>query len=260
MIEKTLATHFDEARMDAIFAPLDQCRLPGVAVAVAIDGKPVYRRGFGLAHMELPVILGPAMRMRIGSTTKHFVALAFLLLCEEGRASLDDPIAHYVPEIHEASGHATVRQLMGHTSGIRDAMTISMLINGAATRVSDAYILELYQTLADVDTAAGTSWSYNNGAYVLLTAAIERITGESLETVLRERIFEPVGMHDTMLRRSDNDFVANSAALHFRTAEGRFTRDYMGSEISGPGGIVSTMDDMLRWLRHMDDPLSLIHI
>ncbi|WP_395397725.1 serine hydrolase domain-containing protein [Novosphingobium sp. BL-8A] len=254
MTQATVTTNFDEARIDAIFAAIDQCSQPGAAVGIAIDGTPVYRRGFGLAHMELPVALGPGMRMRIGSTTKHFTALAYLLLCEEGRGSLDDPIGRHLDEIGEATGRVTMRQLMGHTSGIRDAMTVSMLTNGAPTKVSDADLLANYRAIEDVDFAPGTSWSYNNGAYVLLTAAIERITGETLDAVLRKRIFEPVGMHDTMLRRWDDGFVPNSAALHFRAADGRFTRDYMGSEVSGAGGVVSTMDDMLRWLRHMDAP------
>ncbi|TCU52881.1 CubicO group peptidase (beta-lactamase class C family) [Novosphingobium sp. PhB57] len=254
MTQGTVATHFEEAQIDAIFASIDQCSQPGAAVGIAINGVPVYRRGFGLAHMELPVVLGPAMRMRIGSTTKHFTALAYLLLCEEGSASLDDPIGKHVDEINAASRLVTMRQLMGHTSGIRDAMTVSMLTNGALTKVTDADILAYYRTIEDVDFTPGTSWSYNNGGYVLLTAAVERITGETLDTVLRKRIFEPVGMYDTMLRRWDDGFVPNSAALHFRATDGRFTRDYMGSEVSGAGGVVSTMDDMLRWLRHMDAP------
>ncbi|HWK36807.1 serine hydrolase domain-containing protein [Sphingomonas sp.] len=254
MTQTAARTHFDPAGIDQIFAAVDQCGQPGAAVAIAIDGVPVYRRGFGLANMELPVLLGPGMRMRIGSTTKHFTALAYLLLCEEGRAAIDDPVGAHIGEIHAASRDVTMRQLMGHTSGIRDAMAVSMLTNGTGVPVGDADLLRYYQTIADVDFAPGTSWSYNNGGYVLLTAAIERITGETLDDVLRTRIFEPVGMFDTRLRRWDTDFVPNSATLHFRRADGRFTRDYMGSEISGAGGIVSTMDDMLRWLRHMDAP------
>lgn len=244
----------DEKAIDAIFASVDQGSLPGAAVAIAIDGVPVYRRGFGLAHMELPVVLSPSMRMRIGSTTKHFTALAFLLLCEEGRADLDVPIGTYLPEVHAASHGATVRQLLGHVSGIRDAMTLSMQLDGLARFTTDSDLLAYYACIDDVDFPAGTSWSYNNGAYVLVTAAIERLTGRPLEEVLRERIFEPVGMHDTLLRRTDRGFVPNSAALHFRTPDGTFTRDTMGAEITGAGGIVSTMDDMLRWLAHMDAP------
>ncbi|WP_454887460.1 serine hydrolase domain-containing protein [Sphingomonas oryzagri] len=246
--------HFDEEKVDEIFAAVDQCRQPGAAVAVAVDGVPVYRKGFGLANMELPVLLGPSMRMRIGSTTKHFTALAYMLLCEEGKAGLDDPIGKHVPGIHATSRDVTMRRLMGHTSGIRDAMTIAMMMDGPARPTSDAELLAYYERIDDVDFAPGESWSYNNGGYVLLTAAIERITGETLDEVLRKRIFEPVGMTDTLLRRNDRGFVGNSATLHFRTPDGRFTRDYMGAEISGAGGIVSTMDDMLRWLKHMDAP------
>jgi D-aminopeptidase len=235
----------DEAEIDAIFAGIDQCHLPGAAVAIAIGGVPVYRKGFGLATMELPVLLRPAMRMRIGSTTKHFTALAFLMLCEEGRASLDDPIGKYLPELHAVSRDVTMRQLMGHTAGLRDAMALSMTINGPRARLTDAQLVACYETIDDVEFQPGTSWSYNNGGYVLLTAAIERIAGESLDALLRTRIFEPLGMYDTLLRRWDTDFVPNSATLHFRLPDGRFTRDAMGMEVSGAGGLVSTMDDMV---------------
>lgn len=245
----------DEAEIDAIFAGIDQCHLPGAAVAIAIGGVPVYRKGFGLANMELPLLLGPSMRMRIGSTTKHFTALAFLLLCEEGRAGLDDPVGRYLPELHAVSRNVTMRQLMGHTGGLRDAMALSMTINGPRAPLTDAQLVALYETIDDVEFQPGTSWSYNNGGYVLLTAAIERIAGESLGELLRKRIFEPLGMYDTLLRRWDTDFVPNSATLHFRLPDGRFTRDAMGMELSGAGGLVSTMDDMLRWLRHMDAPI-----
>lgn len=245
----------DEARIDGIFAGVDQCQLPGAAVAVAIGGVPVYRKGFGLANIELPLLLGPAMRMRIGSTTKHFVALVYLLLCEEGLAGLDDPIGKYLPELHAVNRSVTMRQLMGHTSGLRDAMALSLTINGPRAPMTDAQLVASYENIDDVEFQPGRSWSYNNGGYVLLTAAIERIVGDSLDTVLRTRIFEPVGMYDTMLRRWDTDFVANSATLHFRLPDGRFTRDAIGMEISGAGGLVSTMDDMLRWLRHMDAPI-----
>lgn len=253
MTDTTTVT-FDENAIDAIFADLDQGQLPGAAVGIAVDGIPVYRKGFGLANMELPTPLAPTMRMRIGSTTKHFAALAFLLLCEEGRAGLDEPIGRYIPKIHPASRDATMRQLMGHVSGLRDAMTLSLTVNGASASVSDRDLLALYETIDDLEFEPETRWCYNNGAYALLTAAIEQIAGEPLEEVLRHRVFEPVGMSDTMLRRRDSDFVPNSATLHFRRADGTFTRDYMGAELSGAGGIVSSMDDMLRWLRHMDAP------
>ncbi|MCJ2184101.1 beta-lactamase family protein [Novosphingobium sp. 1949] len=223
-------------------------------MAVAIGGTPVYRKGFGLASMELPVLLSPTMRMRIGSTTKHFACLAFMLLCEDGLASIEDPVEKYVPEVHPVAHGVTMRQLMGHTSGLRDMLSVTMFSNGTGAPVSDAQMVEYYRTIDDVDFAPQTDWSYNNGAYMLLTAAIERLSEQPLETVLRDRIFLPIGMNDTLLRRWDTDFVGNSAMLHMIDGKGGFTRDHMGMEITGAGGMASTMDDMLLWLKHMDAP------
>ena len=249
------ADRFDGSRIDAIFAGVNQCLLPGAAVGIAIDGIPVYRSGFGLANLELPSLLSPTIRMRIGSTTKHFTALAFMLLCEDGRADLDAPIGAYLPDLHPVSRNATVRSLITHTSGLRDAFELILLSCGAGHSVKSDQYRTLYREIDHVSSAPGMTWSYNNGGYVLLSAAIEHIAGESLDDVLRTRIFEPAGMHDTMLRRWDSEFISNSATLHMNTASGGYSRDYMGMELGGEGGIVSTVDDMLRWLRHMDAPI-----
>lgn len=254
-MSKPFKTRFDEPEIDRIFADVDQSHLPGAAVGIAIDGEPVYRKGFGLANMELPALLTPDMRMRIGSTTKHFACLAYMLLVEDGRAGLDDPIGKYVPGLAPVNAAATIRRLMGHTSGIRDLLSVTMAVHGVGRPVTDEGMLAYYETIEDVDFAPGERWSYNNGGYMLLTAAIEAIAGDRLDDVLRERIFAPIGMHQTMLRRWDSDFVPNSATLHFRDAEGAFSKTHMGMEISGAGGMVSSVDDMLRWLKHMDAPV-----
>jgi len=246
---------FDPKKIDAIFAPLDQCRLPGAAVGIAVDGVPVYRRGFGLASMNLPVLLGPAIRMRIGSTTKHMTALAFLLLCEEGRATIDDEVGKHLPELNDPTRRITMRHLLGHTSGIRDIVQLSMFMHGIDARLSDAEMLDYYRTIDDVEFAPGESWSYNNGGYLLVTAVIERLTGQSLEEVLSGRIFRPLGMYDTQLQRWDNEFLPNCAAPHMIDGKGGFTKAVMAMELTGAGGVISTMDDMLRWLRHMESPV-----
>jgi hypothetical protein len=143
---------------------------------------------------------------------------------------------------------------MGHTSGLRDIFGISMILHGPGVRIADQQLLEYYRTIDDVEFAPGTDWSYSNGGYVLLTAAVERLAGQPLDEVLRARIFQPLGMSNTMLRRWDTDFVPNSATLHMINAQGQYTRNYMGLELTGAGGLVSTMDDMLVWLQHMDAP------
>jgi D-aminopeptidase len=246
---------FEEPKIDAIFAKLDQCHFGGAAVGIAIGGRPVYRKGFGLANMELPVMLSPSMRMRIYSTTKHFTCLAYMLLREGGRAGIDDPIGKALPELHPVTRRVTVRQLMGNISGIRDVCDIRWQFSGTERLISSAELLSLYKDIDDVNFEPGAAWAYNNGGFQLLSAAVERITGQSFEEFLRTRIFEPVGMHDTLLRRSDSDFVPNSATMHMQTVAGGYDRSYLGGALAGEGGIVSTVDDMLRWLAHMDQPV-----
>lgn len=253
-----LAVEFDEKKIDAIFAELNQCHRPGAAVGIAIGGKPVYRKGFGLASVELPVILSPTIRMRLGSTTKHFAAFAYMLLCEDGKAGIDDPIGKYLPELHPVTRKVTMRQLMGNISGLRDSTDIVTQFSGIeGRRVSTAELLSFYRDIDDANAAPGTTWNYNNAGWVMLSVAMERITGQPLEDVWRERVFEPVGMYDTMMRRWDSVFVPNSASSHaMNPATGFYERAEFcgGMDFAGAGSIVSTVDDMLRWLAHMDAP------
>ena len=254
MTNRVLAVEFDERKVDEIFAEFDQCQRPGASVGVSICGNPVYRKGFGLASMELPVVLSPTIRMRIYSTTKHFTCLAYMLLCEEGKAGIDDPIGKFLPELNPVAHRVTARQLMGNVSGLRDAHDINWQFGGMRQPVSSADLLSFYRDIDDVNFPPDTTWCYCNGGFLLLTVAIERITGQSLEDVFRDRIFKPAGMNDTLLRRVNTDFVQNSATDHVMNVAGGFEKSNLGTAFAGEGGIVSTVDDMLRWLAHMNAP------
>ncbi len=256
MATRGLTVEFDEKKLDAIFAELDQCLRPGAAVGLAIDGKPVYRKAYGLANIELPVVLSPTIRMRMISITKQCTSLAYLLLCEKGKAGLDDPIGKYCPELHSVTHNVTLRQLMGNIGGLRDAHDISWQFSGTERPVSSDGLLSLYRDIDDVNAEPGTAWIYNNGGFLIVSVAIERITGQPLEEVLRECIFEPLGMYDTLLRRSDKDFVPHSATAHMTNSAGAYEKSsFFGTALAGEGGMMSTVNDMLRWLAHMDAPV-----
>jgi D-aminopeptidase len=249
----TAKIQFAEERIDAIFAALDQSRLPGAVVGIAINGKPVYRKGFGLASMELPMVLTPATRMRIASTTKHFTALCYLLLCEKGKAGIDDSVGRFLPDLHPVTHRVTARQLMANISGLHDSHDICWNFSGTP-HISTTDLVSLYRDIDSVNAEPGAAWIYNNGGWSILTTIIERITGQPLEDALRESIFEPIGMDDTLLRRFDTNFVSNSATLHMKAPSGEYQKAYLGVALAGEGGIVSTIDDMLRWLAHMSAP------
>jgi D-aminopeptidase len=253
-VNQPISVQFDESRIDALCRRFDQCHLPGAVVGIALEGRPVYRKGFGLANMDLPMVLTPSTRLRICSVTKQFTALAYLLLCEEGRASIDDRIEQYLPELHPASHGVTLRQLMGNLSGLRDVHGICWQLSGMEAKASSDDLLCAYRQIDDVNFAPGTAYCYNNGGFLLLSAAIERIADQPLEEVFQQRIFERLGMNDSRLERSDACFAPNSAASHMKSASGGYYKYLVGSAVAGEGGIVSTLDDMLRWLANVRAP------
>src|SRR5579862_9019896 len=257
----------DEGRIDAIFADLDRCHCPGVAVGIAHHGRPIYRKAFGLANGELPVLLTTATRMRINSMTKQFTSFAYMLLCEEGRAELDAPISRYLPELHPIAHRVTARDLLGHVSGLRDVKDLCNQLSGTTRHISSSDMLAMYRDIDDVNFEPRTAWCYNNGGYLLLTAAIERIADLPFEEVMRERIFLPLGMYDTAVRRWDDDFSVNSATLHTATEylwfedvadrdrrSARFEKAYLNTASAGEGGMAASVDDILRWLAHWSTP------
>lgn len=251
----TVTARIDTAALDALLTPYDSTHAPGFVLGVALKGTPVYRRGVGVASIELPLALSPSIRMRIGSTSKHFCALAVMLLAEEGRLSIEDSPRRVIPELPEWAEGISLRQLMAHTSGMRDSLDLIMMSAGPGRPGAADAQLKMLAALDSVNFAPGRSWNYNNGGYVLLTAVVERVSGQDLADFLRARIFEPIGMVDTQLRRLDTDLLPNSATLHLPGENGGWTRGVFGVPVAGEGGIVSTADDMLRWLSHMSNPI-----
>lgn len=250
-----LQVRLDTAALDALFVPYDSTHAPGFAVGVSIAGSPVYRRGFGVASVELPMALSPTMRMRIASTSKQFCALAMLLLQEEGKLSIDESPRGLIPELPAWADGMTIRQLLAHTSGMRDSLDLMMLSGLPANPVSADAQFDLLFGLDSTNFPPGTSWNYNNSAYALLSRIVERASGMAFGHFLETKIFQPIGMADTALRPLDTTLLPNSAALHLPDGHGGWLRGGMGVPVAGEGGIVSTVDDMLRWLRHMDDPI-----
>jgi D-aminopeptidase len=247
--------NIDLKALDALFAEYDTNHMPGIAVGIAHRGVPLYRKGFGLASVELPVALSPSIRMRIGSTTKHFACLALMLLSEEGKVSIKDSVRKHIPELPAFADAISLEQLMQHISGYRCSVDLFMQFTGMGRAAPDATSLNLLAVQEDANFAPGDSWNYCNGGYVLVSEVIERLTGQKLEDVLKARIFDKVGMNDTLLRRLDTDMVPNSAACHIPDMMGGWVRGVFGVSISGEGGTVSTIDDMLRWLAHIRNPV-----
>src|SRR6185312_4100720 len=243
------------ANIESLFSELNDCSLPGVSVGISSRGVPLFRKGFGLASMELPVCLSTHTQMRIGSVSKQFTALAYLLLCEDGKATPEDRLGKYFAKFKPIAKRVQMMQLLGHTSGLRDASDMRFRLGGLEGRpVAASEVLSLYEEIDDLDAEPGTTWIYNNGAYMILSTIVEMLADRPFGEFLEERIFSPLGMYDTVVRPWDTEFGSNSASPHTHVNEDRFERRYWGIEFGGAGSLSSTVDDLLRWLRHMECP------
>ncbi|HEY1559915.1 MAG TPA: serine hydrolase domain-containing protein [Caulobacteraceae bacterium] len=238
-------------QLDALFAPWNRSDAPGLAVGVARDGHILYRRGFGLANLESRTAMAPSTRLRIGSTSKHFTALLALLLQEEGKLDLDAPIRTYVPELTGPGGEPSARLLLQHRGGSRCYLDLGFLMRGM-TIAPVGESLKAQSRQEGRNFAPGESMIYNNGGYHLVSIAIERVGGAPFEDQLKTRLFEPVGMIDTISLPSDYIILPGMAAMHLPAPGGGWRRGLFPSEeVRGEGAIVSTIDDMLRWMAHL---------
>lgn len=240
--------------LSRLLASLDRLDGPGGVVGVARHGVVLHRRGYGLANVEHAVAMTADTRLRIASTTKQFTCLAVLLLAEAGRLDIDAPARRWLPELHEMPGEPTLRQLMNHTSGWRCHVDLAELANGDSLQPRGAAFAALLRQRA-LNTVPGRQMLYSNGGYQLLTHVVERAAGMPFASFLKQRIFEPLGMVDTEVVESDLDIRPRLAGLYERRPDGRCRRGVFPSEeIRGEGGIVSTVDDMLRWMANLRGP------
>jgi CubicO group peptidase (beta-lactamase class C family) len=247
-------TPAEVAALDALFAPLNRGDAPGLVVGVARDGVTLYRRGFGLASIEHGVANMPSTRMRIGSTSKHFTCVAALLLAEQGLLDIDAGVRRYLPELPEMADEPTLRQLMTHTGGLRDSLDVGFLASGMTIKPRGES-MAVQRRQRDVNFPPGERVVYNNGGYHMLSLVIERVAGMPFEDFLRQRIFAPLRMRDTESVPSDFALLPGVATLHVPQPGGRWRRGMFPSEeVLGEGAIVSTVDDMLRWLAHLRQP------
>nr|WP_052321767.1 serine hydrolase domain-containing protein [Ralstonia sp. A12] len=239
------------ARLDALFAPYQRSDAPGLVVGIAYGGALRYRRGFGMASLEHSVANTPCTRMRIGSVTKHFACLAAMLLVEAGKLDIDAPARRYLPELPARGNDPTLRQFMNHSGGERCFLDLCMLIQGLSMAPAGA-ALAIQARQSEGNFPAGQRAMYTNGGYQMLSIVIERISGMSFEAFLAERIFGPMGMIDTIAAPHDMLLLPGMATLHVQGATGGWERGLLpGWRCLGEGAIVSTVDDMLRWIAHL---------
>ena len=183
----------DAATVDRVVAEwLASSGAPSASIAIVQDGRLAYAKAYGAARLSPRVPSSRTARYAIDSVSKEFTAAAVLLLAEQGKLSLDDPIAKWFPQLHAAAA-VTLRQLLTHTSGIRDYWPQDFLTPEMTRPTTTAAIIDEW-VQRPLDFEPGTDWQYSNTGYVLAGAIVEKVSGETLFEFLSRHVFAPLHM------------------------------------------------------------------
>jgi CubicO group peptidase (beta-lactamase class C family) len=220
--------------------------VPGAAVLVLRDGRSVVRASYGLADLETGAPATPSTNYRLASMTKQFTAASILLLAEDARVTLDDRAHTWLPSLPKAAETVTIRHLLTHTSGLIDYEDV--IPKSFAAQLHDADVLRLLETQDRTYFRPGTSYRYSNSGYALLALIVQRASGKTFATFLRERIFQPLAMDNTAAYAEGISTVHNRA-FGYTQESGRWNRTDQDptSAVLGDGGIYSSIDDLAKW-------------
>jgi CubicO group peptidase (beta-lactamase class C family) len=240
------------ARVDAyIRGEMQREQIPGLALGVYRDGKIVKAEGYGTANLEWDAPVKTDTIFQSGSVGKQFAAIAVMMLVEEGKVGLDDPIRKYFPDAPETWKDIKIRNLLSHTSGLGEYES------GSRTKPDGPFYLrldmtedELYKKIAamPMDFKPGEDWSYRNTNYVLLGIMIHRVTGKFYGDYLQERIFQPLGMTSTRII-SDRDIIPHRAAGYEMVKGELKNQDWVSPTFNSTadGTLYFTVLDLEKW-------------
>lgn len=242
----------EQKRVDQIFSAYDKANSPGCAVGVIRDGNFVYRKAYGMGSLELGVPLSSQSVFYLGSLAKQFTAAAVVLAAEQGRLSLDDDVRKYLPELPDYGHVITLRQMLHHTSGLRDFLALFYLAGrDMANLHSNPEILDLIGRQKGLNNVPGDEFIYSNTNYFLLGEVVRRATKESLARFADENIFQPLGMKQTQFYDDRTRVVPGRVPAYYPGPDGNFLVGWSTNyETVGGGGLMSSVDDLLLWDRN----------
>jgi CubicO group peptidase (beta-lactamase class C family) len=237
------------AATDEVFADFAKAGSPGCALAVARDGKIIYEKGYGLANIEENVPILPTTIFDIGSTSKQFTAASILLLEQQGKLSVNDDVRKYLPELPDYGKKITILNLLNHTSGLRDYLTLMDLAGINIDSVTtDEDALEIVTRQKALNFDPGSEFLYSNTGFFLLSVIVKRVSGRTLREFAADNIFGPLGMAHTQYRDDHTALIANRAmAYDWNEKKRSFVLNVSYFEQTGDGAVHTSVEDLMRW-------------
>jgi D-alanyl-D-alanine carboxypeptidase len=237
------------AAADALFAKRYPPDSPGAVGIVVKDGRPVFRRAYGLADLEFGILVEPDMVFRIGCVTTQFTAAAILQLVDQGKLALDEAVTKYV-DGYDAGHRVTIEQLLTHTGGVPNYTDMAEWVPHLREELTPLQIVDMFRQ-KPLEFDPGSRFKYSNSGYLLLGLVIEKVSGRMYADYIRQMVL-PLGMRQTMY--DDPARVTPRRARGYeRVGEEWQNARYIGmSQPFSAGGLISSVDDLALWNTAID--------
>ncbi|MCC7054136.1 MAG: serine hydrolase [Gemmatimonadaceae bacterium] len=242
-------TRTEIAAVDAIFRQAYPADAPGATVLIARGDDVLYRKAFGMADLELRVPMRADNVLQLASITKQFTSVSILMLMEQGKLALQDPLSKFIPD-YPRGDEITLHHLLNHSSGVTSYTNLVTFRSKTRQDLSPEEIVESVKHLP-LEFTPGTQYAYSNSGYALLGMIIEKLSGVSYGEFVRKNIFDRLGMKHSYY--ASNFTVIPSRASGYQLYEGNVENpEYMSPTVAyAAGALLSNVDDMLLWSRSL---------
>jgi CubicO group peptidase (beta-lactamase class C family) len=236
---------FSNPEVDRLFKDFDKPNVPGASVGIFKNGEIVYEKAFGLANLETKEAATPLTNYRLASLSKQFTAMAAMILIDEGKLTLETKVSDVISDFPSYASNIRVRHLLGHIGGLRD---YEGSVSGSG-QVSDYDVLKIYQNMGSSMFSAGSSYHYSNGGFVMLGLLVEKASGQNYGDFLRTRIFEKLGMTNSVLMQKEVSIPHRAYGYSPSGGDFHKTDQSSTSATRGDGCVYTSVREWLLWER-----------
>jgi CubicO group peptidase (beta-lactamase class C family) len=242
------------SKINKLFTRWDNPNSPGCAIGIVRNDSLIFAKGYGMANLEYGIPVTPETIFHMASISKQFTAYSIVLLAKQGKLQFDDDIHKYLPWFPAMKEKITIRNLLNHTSGIRDQWQL-LAISG--TRLDDVitqdHIVKILSKQQALNFVPGEQFSYSNSGFTMLAEIVRSITGQSLRQFTDSAIFKPLGMLNTHFHDDYTEIVKNRSYSYVRTDSIHFANAILSYSNAGATSLFTNVDDMSKWIMNFYD-------
>jgi CubicO group peptidase (beta-lactamase class C family) len=236
-------------KIDSFFLKWNNTYSPGCTVGIVRNDSLIFSKGYGMANLEYDIKNEPATIYHMASVSKQFTAYSIVLLAKQGKLQLDDDIHKYLSWFPDLKEKITIRNLLNHTSGIRDQWQLLAI---AGTRLDDVItqdqIVKVLSKQQSLNFKPGEKYSYSNSGYTMLAEIVKSVTGQTLRQFTDSAIFKPLGMTNTHFHDDCTEIEKNRSYSYDRKDSIHFTNSILSYSNAGATSLFTNVNDMSKWV------------